>query len=157
MWSEEMARIDIHALARLVAVEALLADEEHWCKGALRDGQGRYCLLGALDAAGARHMLAPIFLRAAREVGGRRYWRIESFNDSRRTTHADILRVLQRARELIAAAKLPLAEAEPRSRRCGGTLCALYARSRAAVERHLAPARGRLAAAPQPVPVAVGR
>jgi hypothetical protein len=92
-----------HPLAKLGAVERLLASERQWCKGRLRDRDGRHCLVGAMQAVDARQLLEPIILRAAREVGGRRYWRIESFNDNPRTTHADVLRVLRRARENIIA------------------------------------------------------
>jgi len=66
-----------------------------------------------MQAVEARQILEPIVLRAAREVGGKRYWRIESFNDSRHTTHADILRVLRRARENIIA---DMVEGSPRPR-----------------------------------------
>lgn len=90
-----------HPLAQLGAVEALLATEQQWCKGRLRDSDGRRCLVGALQAVEARQILEPIILRAAREVGGKYYWRIEFFNDDPRTTHADVLRVLRLAREQI--------------------------------------------------------
>ena len=92
-----------HPLAKLGAVERLLASERQWCKGRLRDRDGRHCLVGAMQAVDARQLLEPIILRAAREVGGRHYWRIESFNDNPRTTHADVLRALRRAREHIIA------------------------------------------------------
>jgi hypothetical protein len=36
-------------------------------------------------------------------VSGKRYWRIESFNDDPNTTHRDVLLVLRRARESILA------------------------------------------------------
>jgi hypothetical protein len=89
-----------HPLSRLGAVERLLATEEQWCKGALRDSDGRHCLVGAMQAMKAR-LLEPIILQAAREVGRKHYWRLELFNDDPRTTHAQVLRVLQRAREHI--------------------------------------------------------
>jgi hypothetical protein len=130
--------IEACALAKLAVAERLLASEGHWCKGALRDGRDRYCLLGALDMAGARRLLAPVVLRAVREVSGKHYWRIESFNDSRRTTHADVLRVLRRARETIAAGTACLGPAEPWSRRYGEALRAWRARSASAVKSHLA-------------------
>src|SRR5882672_5678615 len=43
--------------------------------------------------------------------GGKRYWRIESFNDHLSTTHADVLRVLRRARENVIAGMI---EGNPR-------------------------------------------
>src|SRR5215472_5494331 len=97
----ELRGLENHPLAKLGEVERLLINEQRWCKGRLRDQDGRYCLVGAMQAVEARQILEPIILRAAREVGGKRYWRIESFNDNRHTTHADVLRVLRRARENI--------------------------------------------------------
>ena len=99
----ELGVLKNHPLAKLGEVERLLINEQRWCKGRLRDQDGRYCLAGAMQAVEARQILEPIILRAAREVGGKRYWRIESFNDNRHTTHADVLRVLRRARENIMA------------------------------------------------------
>ena len=92
---------EIHPLCKLGAVERLLATEQQWCKGKLRDSGGRHCLVGAMQAVEARQMLEPIVLHAAREVGGKCYWRIEFFNDDPRTTHADVLRVLRLARKNI--------------------------------------------------------
>jgi hypothetical protein len=92
-----------HPLTKLGAVERLLATKQLWCKFQLRDRDGRYCLVGAMEAVKARQVLEPIILRAAREVGGKHYWRIEFFNDDSRTSHADILRVLSLARENIIA------------------------------------------------------
>jgi hypothetical protein len=90
-------------LARLAGVEGLLAIEHQWCKGRLRHSEGRLCLVGAIEPAGCCPETARIILRAAREVSGKRYWRIESFNDDPRTTHADVLAVLRRARQNIIA------------------------------------------------------
>jgi hypothetical protein len=90
-------------IAKLGAVERLLATEQQWCKGRLRDAYGRHCLVGAIEAVGARQILQKPVLLAAREVSGRRYWRIEFFNDDPRTTHADVLAVLRRTRESLIA------------------------------------------------------
>ena len=98
-------------LAKLGAVERLLINEQQWCKGRLRDKDGRLCLAGAMQAVEARRLLDPIILRAIREVGGKRYWRIEFFNDHPSTTHADVLRVLRRARENVIAGMI---EGNPR-------------------------------------------
>jgi hypothetical protein len=97
----DFAFLGDHPLAKLGAVERLLASERQWCKGRMRDRDGRHCLVGAMQAVDARHLLEPIVLRAAREVSGRHYWRVESFNDNPRTTHSDVLRVLRCAREHI--------------------------------------------------------
>ena len=113
-----------HPLAKLGAVESLLATEQQWCKGKLRDSRGRRCLLGAMQAVEARQVLEPIILRAAREVGGKCYWRIERFNDDPRTTHADILRALRLAREKIIAEMIGV-ERSPRRERFAKALRAL--------------------------------
>ena len=90
-------------LVKLGRVERLLAAEQQWCKGKLRDAHGRHCLVGAIEAADAWEELPTIILRATREVSGKRYWRIESFNDDPNTTHRDVLLVLRRARQSIIA------------------------------------------------------
>ena len=94
---------DNHPIAKLGAVERMLATEQQWCKGRLRDAHGRHCLVGAIEAVGGRQVLQKPILQAAREVSGKRYWRIEFFNDHPSTTHADVLRVLRRARENVIA------------------------------------------------------
>lgn len=99
----DLALFGNHPLAKLGAVENLLATEQQWCKGRLRDRQGRHCLVGAMQEVEARQILEPIILQAAREIAGKYYWRIEFFNDDPQTTHADILRVLRLARENIIA------------------------------------------------------
>lgn len=90
-------------LVKLGRVERLLVTEQQWCKGKLRDGHGRHCLVGAIEAADAWEELPAMILRATREVSGKRYWRIESFNDDPHTTHRDVLLVLRRARQNIIA------------------------------------------------------
>lgn len=90
-------------LVELGRVERLLAKEQKWCKGRLRDIGGRHCLVGAIAAAEAGQDLARHVVRAVREVSGKRWWRIESFNDDPGTTHQDVLRVLRRTRENIVA------------------------------------------------------
>ncbi|MGH7116598.1 MAG: DUF6197 family protein [Stellaceae bacterium] len=101
------------SLAKLNRVERLLATEQHWCKGRLRDADGRRCLIEAITAVDGRQELTRPIIRAAREVGGKHYWRIESFNDDPRTTHRDVLRVLQRARESIVASIAAAQEPPP--------------------------------------------
>src|SRR5258706_3452114 len=90
---------DNHPIAKLGAVERMLATEQQWCKGRLRDAHGRHCLVGAIEAVGGRQVLQKPILQAAREVSGKRYWRIEFFNDDPRPTHSDVVPVLLRPRE----------------------------------------------------------
>ena len=89
------------ALQKLEAVTRLLAREDRWCKGSLRSPDGRYCLMGAMQAVEAQALLEPALLRAIREVTGRRFLRIVTFNDRPGTTHAMVLMVLRRAGERI--------------------------------------------------------
>jgi hypothetical protein len=138
----ELGVLENNPLAKIGEVERLLINEQRWCKGRLRDQNGRYCLAGAIQAVDARQILEPIILRAAREVGGKRYWRIESFNDNRHTTHADVLRVLHRARENIIAGMME-GNTHPRYKRWAQMLrgwrperrTAIFATSRFAMDR----------------------
>ena len=136
----EPGLFDHHPLAKLGAVERLLVTERHWCKGKLRDSDGRHCLVGAMQAVEARQILEPIILRAAREVGGKCYWRIEFFNDDPRTTHADVLRVLRRARENIVAGMIESDRRRPWHRRLRQVLRALCAGSRPGSQLEIAAA-----------------
>ncbi len=87
------------AMRKLDTVLELLATEARWCKGSYRTSDGRHCLMGAIQATDARPLLEPIVLSAIAQETGRSFWRVESFNDHRSTTHALVLRVLARARE----------------------------------------------------------
>ena len=100
------------ALQKLDLVAALLASEARWCKRQLTTPDGRRCLRSALRAVEAERLLEPIVLDAIRQVTGRAFWRLESFNDHQTTTHALLLHVLYRARERlleghVAAEKRP--------------------------------------------------
>ena len=109
----EFGSSESNLLSKLGAVERLLISEQQWCKGRLRDKDGRLCPAGAMQAVEAPQLLNSIILRAAKDVSGKRYWRIESFNDKPDTTHEDVLRVLRRARENIIAG---IVEGDPGSR-----------------------------------------
>jgi len=118
-------------LAKLGRVERLLATEHQWCKGKLHDADGRYCLVGAIEATDGWPEVARVILRAVREVSGRRYWRIESFNDDLRTTHADVLAVLRQARENIIASMADDHDLQPWPRNWLQMLRGFYRRSSA--------------------------
>jgi hypothetical protein len=90
--------ITSESLERIDAVIDLMATPDKWCKGALRSIDGRYCLRGAILAENAAALLEAPVLQAIQEVSGRRYQRIESFNDDPKTDHAMITTVLLRAR-----------------------------------------------------------
>jgi hypothetical protein len=88
-------------IAKLWEVECLLATEDQWCKGRLHDRKGRHCLVGAISEVNARQELTRPLIRAIKEVSGKHYWRIESYNDDPNTNHQDVLRVLHSARLLV--------------------------------------------------------
>lgn len=87
------------SLQHIDAVIDRLSTPEKWCKGALRSHDGRYCIRGAVRAVGAADVLEPVILQAIGEVAGKRFCRIESFNDHPNTSHAQVLAVLNRARD----------------------------------------------------------
>jgi hypothetical protein len=90
----------IGVLDKMDRVIELLSRERRWCKRHLRTADGRRCILGALADADAQSLQGQVLL-AIGEVTGRSYRRIESFNDDPLTTHAQVMRVLLRARENI--------------------------------------------------------
>ena len=94
----------IQALDKMDKVIDLLSDERRWCKNHLRTPDGRYCLLGAMEAADATIELERPVLLAIEQVTGRNYWWIQNFNDHPLTTHADVVKVLRQARENILTA-----------------------------------------------------
>lgn len=100
-------------LGKLWQVECMLATEDQWCKGRLHDRKGRHCLVGAMTEVNGRQDLTRPIIRAIKEINGKHYWRIESFNDDPSTNHQDVLRVLHRARLILIS---EIAEAdEPRA------------------------------------------
>lgn len=105
-------------LQKLDAVIDLLSAPEKWCKGALRSHDGRYCIRGAVRAVDAAEVLEPAILQAIGEVAGKRFRRIESFNDHPNTSHEQVLSVLLRARDHIGSGggAPPALEARPASR-----------------------------------------
>ena len=94
---EYSLRID--ALEKIDRVIEQLPTEDRWCKGALYTVDGRRCILGAMQAVNGAMTLKQPILQAIQEVTGRRYTAIETFNDRRTTTHAQVVAVLRRARQ----------------------------------------------------------
>jgi len=90
------------SLQKIDAVIDLLGTPDKWCKGALRSHDGRYCIRGAVRSLDAAEVLEPAILQAIGDVAGRRFHRIESFNDHPSTTHDEVVTVLWRARERIS-------------------------------------------------------
>ena len=93
------------SLDKLDAVIELIGTPDRWCKGALRSHNGRYCIRGAVRAVDGADLLEPAILHAVGEVAGRRFRRIEAFNDHPNTSHDQIVAVLVRARDNIMAGK----------------------------------------------------
>jgi hypothetical protein len=100
----------IEALGDIDKVIDLLGDRNRWCKRQLQTPDGRYCILGALRAAGAELALKEPILLAIKQVTGRSERRIEHFNDDPQTTHALVMKVLRQARENILVEARPAAE-----------------------------------------------
>lgn len=94
---EYSSRVD--ALEKIDRVIEQIPSEERWCKGALYTVDGRRCILGAMQAVNGAMTLKQPILQAIQEVTGRHYSAIETFNDRRATTHAQVVAVLQRARQ----------------------------------------------------------
>lgn len=87
------------ALEKIERVFALLRTADQWCQGAMERDGGRRCLVGAMRAAHAELLLERPILHAIMQETGHSYRRIESFNDSKATTHALVLKVLTTTRE----------------------------------------------------------
>jgi len=92
--------LEIHnpAVRKLDRAIDLLSNEDRWCKNSLRTAEGKRCLLAALIDARARRLSTSVLV-AAKELTGKTYSRVESFNDDDATDHALVLAVLRRARE----------------------------------------------------------
>ena len=86
------------SLHKLDTVIDLLETPDRWCKGALRSHDGRYCIRGAIRGVSGSDVLEPAILQAISQVAGRRFRRIEAFNDHPQTTHDQVVSVLARAR-----------------------------------------------------------
>jgi hypothetical protein len=95
------------SLAKMDAVIDLLATEDRWCKGALKNLMGQRCLMGAMQEAHAL-ILKPFVLSAIRDVTGKNYHTVESFNDRRTTSHALVLEVLLHARHELELGRPPV-------------------------------------------------
>ena len=93
------------SLDKLDAVVELIGTPDRWCKGALRSHDGRYCIRGAVRAVDGAELLEPAILQAVVEVAGRRFRRIEAFNDHPNPSHDQIVAVLSRARDNIIGGK----------------------------------------------------
>ena len=87
---------------KLDVVIDLLATPDRWHKGALISHDGRRCIRGAVMAVDATGVLEPVILQAISEVAGKRFRRIESFNDHPNTDHEQVLTVLRHARDNLA-------------------------------------------------------
>ena len=92
-----------YLLDKLDAVSGLLACEQKWCKRHMRTPDGGRCLLGALIDAKARWLFYRSAVIAAREVTGKHYHRVESFNDDFTTSFTEVQAVLERIRATLIA------------------------------------------------------
>ena len=109
-------------VSKIDQVIDLLATPDKWCQGNYKTPDGRYCIRGAIVAVEGANNLRPIVLQAIREVTGKHYFRIESFNDHADTDHAQVIQVLVRARAHLASEQLGVKDT--------GTLVSIGWRSR---------------------------
>jgi hypothetical protein len=107
-------RGDTRIVGKVDEVIDLLNDGKGWCKQQLHVGDQRHCIVGALRRVGAEADLQGPILEAIRQVTGRRYARIEHFNDHPLTRFPLVLRVLKQARENVATSR-PVEVRPPRS------------------------------------------
>jgi hypothetical protein len=91
--------ISTEPVRKIDEVIDLIRTPDKWCKGALRSHDGRYCIRGAVRAVDAAEILEPTILDAIGQVAGKRFRRIESFNDHPNTSHEQVMAVLDRARD----------------------------------------------------------
>lgn len=95
-----MRRKKLHEI--FVATRKLLGAEKHWIKGMSHDGAYGYCLMGGLAkiAKGNPNHIVPedVAERIAdcvlKHFGNRFLFGVTDFNDDYRTTHKDVLKVL---------------------------------------------------------------
>jgi hypothetical protein len=95
--------ISNESVGKIDDVMYMLRTPDKWCKGALRSHDGRYCIRGAVRAVDAAEVLEPRILEAIGQVAGKRFRRIESFNDHPNTSHEAVMAVLERARDNVIA------------------------------------------------------
>src|SRR5437764_12229134 len=106
------------SLQKLDTVIDLLETPDRWCKGALRSHDGRYCIRGAIRAVSGSDVLEPAILNAIGQVAGRRFRRIEAFNDHPSTTHEQVVAVLAQARNNVGRDRGDTRSTGPTSRLC---------------------------------------
>jgi hypothetical protein len=98
--------VDQEALDKIERVIDTISTPAKWCKGSERNRAGQYCIRGAMIAAGALDRLEPVVLQSIHEVAGRHFRRIEEFNDHPRTTHCQVIEVLDRARAKVIEGRI---------------------------------------------------
>lgn len=83
--------------------------ERGWCKGALEDGRGRFCLLGAIGVvtAGSAYewnaRSVDVYVVVWPLLPGR-YQRMDDFNNAPATAHGDVLGLVDKGLEALAVA-----------------------------------------------------
>lgn len=96
---DERLRVLTQIADEIERVATLLEREDQWCKGTLSTPDGRHCILGAMSAVKAGRVVELVLLNAIKDVTGRRFSRIDAFNDAASTSHAHVLAVLKRAED----------------------------------------------------------
>ncbi|HEX4077447.1 MAG TPA: hypothetical protein VHX61_01045 [Rhizomicrobium sp.] len=94
-------------LNKLDRVVHLLERQEKWCQHQILGWDGSRCILGALFIAGAKRLLSPVILAAARDITDVPFSRIDYFNDHYATDHELVMAVLSRAYDRILTGNIP--------------------------------------------------
>jgi hypothetical protein len=95
----------LNDLAKFDRVIDLIESPGRWTKRTYRNPRGQYCLREALDIVGITERFEPIILKVAAKAAEREFCCVESFNDSPDTAHGDVVFVLRRVREELAAGR----------------------------------------------------
>jgi hypothetical protein len=96
-------------LSKFDEVIALIEHPNRWIKHSYMNHDEQYCLLGALNTVGVTKIFETVILRSIGEViDDKEFCCVESFNDHPETQHRDVVAVLHRAREHIAARRFNL-------------------------------------------------
>jgi len=100
-------------LEKIDQILDLLGSPAKWCKGSERNRAGQYCIRGAAIAVGGLELVEPAILGAIHQIAGRHFRRLEEFNDFPKTTHAQVLKVLHRARDNLVGGRVGYPVAVP--------------------------------------------
>jgi len=109
------AESPFYYLGKIDEVIDLVEAPGQWTQRIYRNRRGQYCLKEVLNMVGVAQVLEPVILRAAADITGKEFCCVESFNDMSDTTQRDVVSVLRRVRDDVAAGRtrLPASSSPP--------------------------------------------